>query len=94
MTANKVLVLTEQFTNQCSLFDPLREAGYVVEVNETGRLPDEQRLKELLSKDVVATIAGGEPYTPDVIASASDLKIMLTNWSGSLHGLSRFSTVA
>ena len=76
MTANKVLVLTEQFTNECHLFDPLRNAGYVVEVNETGRLPDEARLKQLLAKDVVATIAGGEPYTPDVIANAKDLKII------------------
>lgn len=79
MTANKILVLTEQFTNNCPLFDPLRERGYVVEVNETGRLPDEAKLKALLSEGVVATIAGGEPYTPDVIANASDLK-MIARW--------------
>ena len=76
MTKQKILVLTEQFTNECPLFEPLRAAGYEVEVNETGRLPDETKLKELLAEGVVATIAGGEPYTADVIASAKDLKII------------------
>lgn len=79
MTKQKILVLTEQFTNECPLFDPLRDAGYEVVVNETGRLPDEPTLKEMLSSGVVATIAGGEPYTPDVIASAKDLK-MIARW--------------
>ena len=79
MTKQKILVLTEQFTNECPLFDPLRKAGYDVEVNETGRLPDEAKLKAMLAKDVVATIAGGEPYTPDVLANAKDLK-MIARW--------------
>ena len=76
MTKQKILVLTEQFTNECPLFDPLREAGYEVVVNETSRLPDEASLKAMLASGVVATIAGGEPYTPDVIANAKDLKII------------------
>ncbi|WP_129138645.1 phosphoglycerate dehydrogenase [Modicisalibacter coralii] len=76
MNANKVLVLTEQFTNASALFDPLREAGYRVEVNETGRLPDEKTLRQMLAEGVVATIAGGEPYTAEVIADARDLKII------------------
>jgi D-3-phosphoglycerate dehydrogenase / 2-oxoglutarate reductase len=79
MTQQKILVLTEQFTNKCPLFDSLREAGYRVEVNETGLLPDEAALKELLAEGVVATIAGGEPYTPDVLASAKDLR-MIARW--------------
>ncbi|PYE84905.1 phosphoglycerate dehydrogenase [Pseudoroseicyclus aestuarii] len=76
MPQKKVLVLTEQFTNEDTLFDPLREAGYTVEVNETGRLPDEAKLREMLAQDVVATIAGGEPYTPAVIEAAADLSII------------------
>jgi len=76
MIANKVLVLTEQFTNESPLFEPLRAAGYQVEVNETGRLPDEAGLKDLLREGVVATVAGGEPYTPEVIAAAKDLRII------------------
>lgn len=76
MTVNKVLVLTEQFTQASLLFDPLREAGYRVEVNETGRLPDATELRQMLSQDVVATIAGGEPYTAEVLAAARDLKII------------------
>ena len=76
MTANRILVLTEQFTNESPLFDPLRAAGYVVEVNETGRLPDEAALKDMLAEGVVATIAGGEPYTPYVLEGAKDLGII------------------
>ncbi|MFV0334628.1 MAG: phosphoglycerate dehydrogenase [Tropicimonas sp.] len=76
MNAKRVLVLTEQFTNDCPLFEPLRAAGYAVEVNETGRLPDEAALKAMLAEGVIATIAGGEPYTPDVIAAAKDLRII------------------
>ncbi|MFV0244594.1 MAG: phosphoglycerate dehydrogenase [Qingshengfaniella sp.] len=76
MTAKKVLVLTEQFTQDCPLFEPLRAAGYEVVVNETGRLPDEAQLTAQLAEGVVATIAGGEPYTPAVLAAARDLKII------------------
>ncbi|RDL44521.1 3-phosphoglycerate dehydrogenase [Marinomonas piezotolerans] len=75
MSNKKILVLTEQFNNQSTLFDPLRNAGYEVVVNESGRLPSEAQLKAMLTEDVVATIAGGEPYTPEVIA-ASSLKII------------------
>lgn len=76
MNAKRVLVLTEQFTNDCPLFEPLRAAGYEVVVNETGRLPDEAALKAMLAEGVIATIAGGEPYTPAVIAAAKDLRII------------------
>lgn len=76
MPNGKILVLTEQFTNDCPLFEPLRDAGYTVVVNETGRLPSEAQLKELLDDDVIATIAGGEPYTADILSSAPALKII------------------
>jgi D-3-phosphoglycerate dehydrogenase / 2-oxoglutarate reductase len=76
MSNKKILVLTEQFNNQSPLFDPLRSAGYEVVVNETGRLPSAEQLKVMLADNVVATIAGGEPYTPEVIAAASSLKII------------------
>lgn len=73
---NKILVLTEQFKNSDAIFDPLRQAGYLVEVNETFRLPNEEQLIEKLQDNVVATIAGGEPYTQKVFESAQTLKIV------------------
>jgi len=76
MSRGKVLVLTEQFKNGDPLFEPLRQAGYEVEVNETGRLPDEDELIRLLSGDVVATVAGGEPYTPRVFNHRNRLRIV------------------
>lgn len=72
----KILVLTEQFKNSDAIFDPLRQAGYQVEVNETFRLPTEAQLIEKLQQNVVATIAGGEPYTADVFRQAAALKIV------------------
>ncbi|XBS69196.1 phosphoglycerate dehydrogenase [Acerihabitans sp. KWT182] len=72
----KILVLTEQFKNSDAVFDPLRNAGYQVEVNETFRLPNEAELIEKLRDNVVATIAGGEPYTQKVFESAPALKIV------------------
>lgn len=72
----KVLVLTEQFKNGDPLFAPLRAAGLDVEVNETGRLPTEDQLIEKLAGGVVATIAGGEPYTARVFAASPGLRIV------------------
>lgn len=74
--ANKILVNTEQFKTGDPLFDPLVQAGYAVEVNETFRLPSEAELTAKLSDGVVATIAGGEPYTARVLETAPDLKIV------------------
>ena len=74
--SEKILVLTEQFKNNDPLFDPLRKAGYIVEVNETFRLPNEAELIEKLKDNVVATIAGGEPYTEQVFKQAQTLKIV------------------
>lgn len=74
--ARKILVNTEQFKNGDALFDPLLAAGYEVEVNETFRLPSESELIEKLRDRVIATIAGGEPYTARVLETAPDLKIV------------------
>ncbi len=72
----KILVLTEQFTNSSPWFDHLRDAGYDVWVNETNRLPNEKELIDMLQEGVVATIAGGEPYTKSVFQSAPYLRIV------------------
>ncbi len=72
----KILVNTEQFRNGDPLFAPLEAAGYQVEVNETFRLPNEDELIEKLQDGVVATIAGGEPYTARVLQAAPDLRII------------------
>lgn len=75
-TTGKILVNTEQFRNGDPIFAPLREAGFDVEVNETFRLPSEDELIERLRDGVVATIAGGEPYTARVLESAPGLRII------------------
>lgn len=72
----KILVNTEQFKNGNPLFDPLVDAGFIVEVNETHALPGEDELIEKLKEGVVATIAGGEPYTARVLETAPYLKII------------------
>lgn len=75
-TKRKILVNTEQFKQGDALFAPLVKAGYTVEVNESFRLPTEQELIDKLQDGVVATIAGGEPYTARVFACAPHLKIV------------------
>jgi hypothetical protein len=50
-----------------ALFEPLKDAGYSVEIHETFRLPNEDELIEKLADNVVATIAGGEPYTVEAL---------------------------
>ncbi len=74
---NKILVNTEQFTQDDPIFNPLIEKGYQVIVNETHRLPTEEQLIELLQDEqVIATIAGGEPYTEKVLEQSKGLKII------------------
>ncbi|WP_010139413.1 phosphoglycerate dehydrogenase [Oceanicola sp. S124] len=75
-TKGKILVNTEQFKAGDALFAPLERAGYEVEVNETFRLPSEDELIEKLQDNVVATIAGGEPYTARVFEAAPSLSIV------------------
>lgn len=72
----KILVNTEQFRNGDPLFAPLENAGFKVEVNETFRLPSEDELIEKLKDGVVATIAGGEPYTARVMEASPGLRII------------------
>jgi D-3-phosphoglycerate dehydrogenase / 2-oxoglutarate reductase len=72
----KIIVFTEQFKNGDPLFEPLKNAGYSVEVNETFRLPNEDELIAKLADNVVATIAGGEPYTARVFENARTLRIV------------------
>ena len=72
----KIIVNTEQFRNGDPLFAPLEKAGFEVHVNETFRLPTEDELIEKLQDGVVATIAGGEPYTARVLGSAPGLRII------------------
>ncbi|WP_386692545.1 Hydroxypyruvate reductase [Lonepinella sp. MS14434] len=73
---NKILVNTEQFKNGDPIFQPLVDAGFEVIVNETKRLPTEEKLIQLLDDNVVATIAGGEPYTENVLKKAKNLRII------------------
>lgn len=75
-TKGKILVNTEQFKQGDALFALLEAAGYTVQVNESFRLPSEEELIALLQDNVVATIAGGEPYTPRVFDEAPALKIV------------------
>lgn len=75
-TPEKILVLTEQFKNSDKIFEPLREAGYVIEVNESFRLPDEAKLIGQLQHNIFTTIAGGEPYTAKVFQQTETLKIV------------------
>ncbi|CCO50204.1 Major facilitator family transporter (fragment) [Vibrio nigripulchritudo SOn1] len=73
----KILVNTEQFTQGDPIFNPLVERGYEVIVNETHRLPTEEQLIVMVSdENVVATIAGGEPYTEKVFNHSKGLKIV------------------
>ena len=76
ISPQKIIVLTEQFKNGDPLFNPLRNAGYSVEVNETFRLPTEDELVAKLADNVIATIAGGEPYTARVFENARTLRIV------------------
>lgn len=76
MSRPKILVNTEQFKQGDPLFQPLLDAGYEVEVNETFRLPSEDELIAKLATGVVATIAGGEPYTERVFRSAENLRLV------------------
>jgi phosphoglycerate dehydrogenase-like enzyme len=76
MSRPRILVNTEQFKQGDPLFQPLLDAGYEVEVNETFRLPGEEELIAKLATGVVATIAGGEPYTERVFRSAAHLRLV------------------
>jgi phosphoglycerate dehydrogenase-like enzyme len=74
--ARKVLVLVQQIAERPAPYlNRLREAGFEVVHSGLTRLPNEEELIERLP-GVYATIAGGEPYTERVFATAKDLKIV------------------
>ena len=76
MTARKVLCNVQQLHGRPAGFlQPLRDAGFEVVMNDRGRLLTEQELIEALP-GVYATVAGGEPYTERVFASAPELKVV------------------
>ena len=76
MTSKKVLCNIQQlFGRPAAFLAPLREAGFEVVMNDKDRLLTEDELIERLP-GVVATIAGGEPYTERVFASAPQLRVV------------------
>ncbi len=76
MPANKILCNIQQiYGRPSSYLAPLRDAGFDIVMNEKDRLLTETELIERLP-GVYATIAGGEPYTEKVFASAPDLRVV------------------
>jgi phosphoglycerate dehydrogenase-like enzyme len=74
--SKKVLVLVHQTANRpAPYFQPLREAGFEVVFPGIDRLLTEDELVAHLP-GVFATVAGGEPYTERVFASAPDLRMV------------------
>ena len=72
----KVLVLVHQVSQRPAPYlNRLREAGFEVVHSGLTRLANEEELIGFLP-GVFATIAGGEPYTERVFASAKDLKMV------------------
>jgi D-3-phosphoglycerate dehydrogenase len=76
MQTKKILCNIQQlYGRPAPYLAPLRQAGFDIVMNETDRLLTESELIERLP-GVYATIAGGEPYTERVFASAPDLKVV------------------
>ena len=74
MTARKVLCNIQQLHGRPTPFlEPLRAAGFEIVMNDLGRLLTEEELIARLP-GVAATLAGGEPYTARVFASAPELR--------------------
>jgi D-3-phosphoglycerate dehydrogenase / 2-oxoglutarate reductase len=72
----KILCNIQQiYGRPAAYLQPLRDAGFEIVMNETGRLLTEGELIERLA-GVYATIAGGEPYTERVFENSSDLKVV------------------
>jgi D-3-phosphoglycerate dehydrogenase / 2-oxoglutarate reductase len=76
MEAKRVLCNIQQIYGRPAVYlQPLRDAGFEIVFNDKGRHLTEADLIERLP-GVFATIAGGEPYTERVFASAKDLKVV------------------
>ncbi len=74
--AKKILVGVQQTRDRpAPYYNRLREAGFEVVHTGLDRLANEEELIKLLP-GVYATVAGGEPYTERVFASAPELKMV------------------
>jgi D-3-phosphoglycerate dehydrogenase / 2-oxoglutarate reductase len=62
-------------------FERLRQGGWEIVLGPKGRLPDEEELCELV-QGCVGWIAGVEPVTRKVLASAKALRVISRNGSG------------
>lgn len=74
--ARRVLVLVHQIAERPAPYlDRLRQAGFEIVFSGLDRLANEAELIDFLP-GIYATMAGGEPYTEKVFASAPDLKMV------------------
>ncbi|HUR52135.1 MAG TPA: phosphoglycerate dehydrogenase [Mycobacteriales bacterium] len=78
MSADRILVTCKQMQVELPHHEArLREAGYdVLSPQLVGQAFSEQELKDLLP-GVVGMIAGDDPLTADVLASGTDLKVLI-----------------
>lgn len=74
-TRGRVLCAAAFLATRPDLLQRLRDEGFEVILNESGRTLDEAALMALLP-GVVATIAGSEPYNERTLDAASDLRIV------------------
>jgi D-3-phosphoglycerate dehydrogenase len=73
----RVLVAIPWLTDRAQpALERLREAGFEVTYNETGRTLRENELIEHLQDGVFATVASSEPYTERVFAAAPDFRVV------------------
>lgn len=71
---SKILITTSSFNTDTPEIRALEEMGYEIMLNPHGRRLTEGEVKELLTPDITAMIAGVEPLTRDVILSAENLR--------------------
>ena len=76
MTGGRVLInINQLYGREAPFLRRLRDAGLELVMNTRGRLLSEEELIAALP-GVFATMAGGEPYTERVFASAPDLRLV------------------
>lgn len=84
--AQKILVtprsLTSTDTNSLSELDPLRELGYEITTTTPGQVPTPAELTQKLP-GVVGWLAGIEPITAATLQSATRLRVISRNGTGS-----------
>ena len=71
---SKILITTSSFNTDTPEIRALEEMGYEIMLNPHGRRLTESEVKELLTPDITAMIAGVEPLTRDVIMGAENLR--------------------